>query len=169
MSLTNAAERFVILSDQFNRLESLAAEDGPLFPIRGYARKGAEHIARLAGIYTLINDPQAQTVSADAIKFGATLMLDFYISEMLRLYEGHQVTAEIRLAEHLRQWLKKRDYIHIQQVYQSGPRAIRTKAAALTAIQTLVQHNWLSRVEGGMVLNGMKYKEVWKVVREEAL
>lgn len=164
--LTLDPEAKALWIDQFNRLEGLAAENGPLFPIRGYARKGAEHIARLAGIYTLLNDPQAQTVPVEAVQFGATLMLDFYIPEMLRLHEGQTVSPEIHQAERLRQWLKGRDFIHLQQVYQSGPRLIRSKSAALIAIQTLVNHGWLVPISGGMVLQGVKRKEVWQVVDE---
>lgn len=153
--------------ENFNRLEGLAAQDSPLFPIRGYVRKAAEHIARLAGIFTLMNDPEAQTVPVEAVEFGSTLMLDFYLPEMLRLHEGNLVSPEIVAAERLLKWVRGRQYIHLAEVYQHGPRPIRTKAAAIQAITTLVNHGWLTHEVSGREIDGIQRKDVWKVVQGE--
>jgi hypothetical protein len=153
--------------EHFNRLEDMAAEDGPLFAIRGYARKTAEHIARLAGVFALMADPKATTVPLAAVEAGAELMLDFYLNEMLRLHEGNAISQDVLTAQRLLEWVKSREVIHLSQVYQHGPRPIRTKEAALKAINTLVNHGWLMRIEGGVTLDGIHRRDAWRVVQED--
>ena len=150
----------------FDALESFAAESGPLFPVRGFARKGAEHIARLSGVFALMNDPTATTVPIDAVQSGMELVLGFYANEMLRLHQGNQVSVEMLTAQKLLEWVRDKEVIYARQVYQFGPASIRCRETALKAINTLVQHGWLVKVDGGTEVDNSFRKDAWRVVRE---
>lgn len=154
--------------EHYNHIESLAQSSGPLFPIRGYARKCAELIGRIACGLTLLSNPAAAVIADDAIENAAVLMLDYYLNEMLRHFEGLQVGKEVVLAQRLLEWTCNREFVYPSQVYQFGPYCIRTRDQATKAISVLESHGWLIRVPGGMELDGQKRRDVWRVIREEA-
>lgn len=154
--------------EHYNHIESLAQSGGPLFPIRGYARKCAELIGRIACGLTLLSNPDATIIADDVIENAAVLMLDYYLNEMLRHFEGFQVSKEVAQAQRLLEWMHDHDFIYPRQVYQHGPYGIRTREQAHKAISVLESHGWLIRVPGGMELDGQKRRDVWRVIREEA-
>jgi hypothetical protein len=153
--------------EHYNHIESLAQSGGPLFPIRGYARKCAELIGRIACGLTLLSTPDATVIADDVIENAAVLMLDYYLNEMLRHFEGLQVGKEVVLAQRLLEWTRTREFVYPSQVYQFGPYCIRTRDQATKAISVLESHGWLVRVPGGMELDGQKRRDVWRVIREE--
>ena len=153
--------------EHYNHIESLAQSGGPLFPIRGYARKCAELIGRIACGLTLLSNPDATVIADDVIENAAVLMLDYYLNEMLRHFEGFQVSKEVAQAQRLLEWMHDHDFIYPRQVYQHGPYGIRTRDQAHKAIGVLESHGWLIRVPGGMELDGQKRRDVWRVLREE--
>ncbi len=76
---TDGAPVFTDLHDQFER--GIA---GALNPIRGLASKAAEHLGRIAAIFTVVDDPGARSVTEDAMQRAAVHM-EFYLGEALRL------------------------------------------------------------------------------------
>lgn len=153
--------------EHYNHIESLAQSGGPLFPIRGYARKCAELIGRMACGLTLLSNPDAATIADDVIENAAVLLQDYYLNEMLRHFEGFQVSKEVAQAQRLLEWMHDHDFIYPRQVYQHGPYGIRTREQAHKAISVLESHGWLVKVPGGMELDGQKRRDVWRVIREE--
>lgn len=77
---------------------------GQYLDIKGFAGKGTEHAARLAGVITLMENPQATVISLDAM-IGAVNLVEFYMGELMRLI-GVKPDDELDKAQELLEWLK---------------------------------------------------------------
>ncbi len=161
-----AASAWGRLADE---IERKLATCGAYEPIRGFANKLAEHVARIAGVLTIIDDIDARTIGADALGRAAAIG-DYYASEALRLFEAGHVAREVREAEKLLDWLMTswaEPKIGLVAIYQKGPNSIRDAAAAKRAVGVLESHDWLTRLEGGgHRVAGRPVKEAWRVNRE---
>lgn len=144
--------------------ESELGEGGRFRAVAGFANKAPEHAARLAAVLTLIEDQDAPEVPAEAMANGIRLV-EHYRAEALRLVQEADVPEHLKAAERLRVWLIenwKKEVVSLPEIYQRGPYALRTAAAARAAAGVLVQHGWLVPADP---LPGTKAKEVWHVVR----
>ena len=135
-------------------------------PIRGFANKLAEHIARLAGVITIVENANAGVINTDFLE-RATILGDFYASEALRLFDATNVTAEIQQAEKLLTWLQEswdEPMISLVDIYQTGPNSIRVASTAKKAVAILEQHGWLKKAEGkSHFVNGRNVRDAWEI------
>jgi hypothetical protein len=152
------------------------SEDGVLRPISGIAAKAAEHALRLAGVLTLTENINAESVSRPHVEAGITLAR-YYLSEALRLFDSARVNPDLVLAEKLLVWLRARDansrnsigglippvLIYPVLIYQHGPNALRDKATAKKIIGILEDHGWLHRIDGGEVVDDKHRRDAWSV------
>jgi hypothetical protein len=152
-----------------DEIERKLAGGGTYEPIRGLGNKLAEHVARLAGVLTIIDNADVRSIGADALG-RAAMIGDYYASEALRLFEAGQVAPEVRAAEKLLDWLMSswgEPNIGLVAIYQKGPNSIRDAGAAKRAVGILESHNWLTRLEGnGHQVGGKPVKEAWRINRE---
>lgn len=136
--------------------------------IKGLGNKLAEHVARIAGILTLVENPYASLISCDAL--GRAAMLgDFYASEALRLFENGSTSPEILQAEKLHNWLQSwpEDKIGLVAIYQHGPNSIRDKSTATKAVSILEDHGWLIKLDkGNHAVAGKCVRDAWFIYRE---
>jgi hypothetical protein len=164
--LTDAAEaRWIEFSDT---VEGMMGVNGELRRISAFASKLGEHVLRIAGVLTLIDDVHAQHIQIEALERSISIA-DYYMVEQLRIYEAGHIPDDLRLAIELLDWLQNiwtGDIIGLVVVYQRGPRSIRSKKVAKAAIQVLVDHNWLVELDGGHVVDGKKVKLAWRIIRE---
>jgi hypothetical protein len=139
--------------------------EGKIFaPIRGFANKAAEHAARIAGVLALVEDLHRRSISKRSMEAGIALC-EFYLSEALRLFEAGACDPDLVLAEKLLSWaLAQGEYIHLAQVYQFGPNALRDAKTARRIAGLLQDHGWLRSVEDKEI-DGMKRREAWQVVQ----
>ncbi len=104
----------------------------------------SEDIARLAGTFAVF-DGDAQ-IGEEHIERAAALMRH-YLDEALRLWGAGQVSAELRLAQEVLNWLRERvgpgRIIPMAAIYRLGPSATRSASAARKGLQVLVQHGWV--------------------------
>jgi len=128
----------------YNDIERSLGADGRLAPVRSLASKAPEHIARLAGTFAVF-DGDAQ-IGEEHIERAAALMRH-YLDEALRLWGAGQVSAELKLAQEVLNWLRERmgpgRIIPMADIYRLGPSAIRSASAARKVLQVLVQHGWV--------------------------
>ena len=151
-----------------DEIERKLATGGVYEPIRGFANKLAEHVARIAGVLTIVDDADASSIGADTLGRAAAVA-DFYASEALRLFEAGHVAPVVREAEKLLGWLWTwpEPNIGLVAIYQKGPNSIRDSAAAKRAVAILESHNWLVRLEGsGHCVAGKPVREAWRIVKE---
>jgi hypothetical protein len=147
-----------------NHVEAQLGDGKALAPIRGFGNKAAEHAARLAAIVTLVEDHEAATIDTREMKAGIALA-EFYLSEALRLFDAAVADPELVVAEATLAWLQQYEVVHLAQVYQCGPNAVRDAKTARRILTILEEHGWLSRLDGGADLDGTHRREAWRVSR----
>jgi hypothetical protein len=150
-------------------VEKLLGAGGKLEPVRGFANKLPEHAARIAAVLTMIDDPRATTIRADALERAITIA-DYYTTEALRLFEAGSCSPELRQAEKLLEWIKTswgEPLIGLKVIYQFGPNSIRDAAAAKKAVSILEDHGWLKRSDApNPTVAGKIVREAWRIVKE---
>jgi hypothetical protein len=152
-----------------DHIERQLAPDGALDTIRGLANKLPEHAARIAGVLTLVADLEAGAVTAERMEAGIELA-DHYAAEALRLYEVSRTDHRLRNADRLRLWLLHtwpEPLVSLPDIYQKGPNRIRSAADARPLVELIEQHGWLTRVEAGAEVAGVRRREAWAIQRPE--
>jgi hypothetical protein len=138
---------------------------GDLQPISGFAAKLPEHAARIAGVLSMFENPDAVQIDAAALMNGITLSRH-YAAAALRLHGQSRLDADLLNAEMLLEWARlkaDRGLISLPDIVQTGPNRIRETATARRLVKILEQHRQLERVRG-TVVNGKDRREVWRVV-----
>jgi hypothetical protein len=117
----------------------------------------------------MIENPDISEIPLPVVEAGIAL-LDYYLTETLRLHACGVCAPDIALAEKLLAWLHSSpgNHVHLTQVYQRGPYGIRDAETARRVLGILEKHRWLIRIEDGMTLGGKHRKDVWGVIRKEA-
>ena len=118
----------------FNEIERQQGNGRELDGARPFASKAAEHAARIAGIITLVQDPQATQIEGLAMD-AAIELTGFYLTEHLRLTgAGRQERIDGRLRT-LLAWLQSAGaMVSKQHVLQKSPRSIGRTAAMLNPL-----------------------------------
>ena len=149
--LALSPEARTLLVAAHNDIEGAMKEDCDLAVVREFASKAAEHACRLAGVLTLLADPDAIAVTEETMH-AALELAQAYIREHVRLAGSANVSREISHAVKLLEWIKrnKRHEITARKVMQLGPYAIREAPGAKAALRTLVEHGWLVN-DGGSI------------------
>ena len=167
-TLALASDARTLLIRFYDEIERAQGRGGDLAHVTGYASKAAEQAARIAGVFSLWRDLDAQQVvahdMADAIE-----LAQYYLSEAARLGDVAQVSAETDKAEKLRTWLLERwehDDIITREVVQSGPNVLRETKAARASLAILEGHGWLVPLETETIIRGRARKEAWRIVRQ---
>lgn len=146
-------------------IEAQLADGQPLETVRGFASKAAEHAARIAGVLALLQDANTPAIGVAEVESGIALM-DYYLTEALRLQAAGIADPDLQVADRLRQWCAGRSVVHLREIYQHGPRPIRDADTARRIVTILVKHGWLIRLPEGAEIEGTRHKECWRVVRE---
>jgi hypothetical protein len=135
-------------------------------PIRGLGSKLPEHAARIAGVMALVADPDASEIGLEAMAGGIELAR-YYAAEALRLVEAGLTHPDLVLAEKLLRWLHAdpdRDAVHLAEIYQLGPNAIRDKQTALRIVTILVDHGWLRPLKPGTEVDGRRRRDARRII-----
>jgi Protein of unknown function (DUF3987)/Primase C terminal 1 (PriCT-1) len=147
-------------------IEAEQRDGGDYASVRPWASKAASQVLRIAGVLTLLQDPDAGVIHQQAIDSAAAL-IDHYLGEAIRLVGTASVPLEIRNAEALRDWChrERKELLHSKAALQFGPTGIRTVAAFNSAIEVLERHYWAERVEGGCEIDGAHRRRAWRIRR----
>lgn len=131
--------------------------------IRPWASKAPAQILRIAGVQTIIEDPDAGVIGAEAIERAAMLM-QYYLREAVRIVGTASVPAVIRHAEQLRDWCHREriTLLHSRAALQYGPGCIRTVDAFDDAIAVLERTGWARRVDR-CEIDGAMRRKVWQI------
>lgn len=129
--------------------------------VRGFGAKLTEHAVRIAAVLAAIEG--ATIITATAMTNGINLA-NFYAAEVLRLADDAIVSADLRAADRLRQWLSGREsaLVHLGEIYQFGPSHVRDKATAQRLMKVLEEHGYVSGIEGGAEIDGHHRRDVWR-------
>jgi hypothetical protein len=149
-----------------DHVEPQQAAGQSLEGITGFASKAGEHAARLAGMLALMAG--RSRVSGHDMGHGVKLA-DYYTSEAVRMFSQSMIAPEVRDAEDLRQWLETRPemkIVSVTQIVQRGPNRFRVAKAVRQICGILVDHGYLTPIEGGAVHEGRMQSEVFSVWRK---
>jgi hypothetical protein len=159
-----------LLEEFYNRVE-LALNKGEAFEyMTGFAAKAPEMAVRIAGVQTLYADENATEITGEMILNGIAMM-DWYLSEMLRVTDTGRPNEELCAAEELRQWVVNRwaeEFIDKRTMMKNGPGHLRDGNTLHRCIQKLEEHGWLVREVGRQEINGSNSRTFWRVVRSRA-
>jgi hypothetical protein len=149
-------------------IEQQLAPDKRYAMCKPWASKAAEQCLRIAGVLTLIEDPDAATISAPTIDRAAELAL-WHLGEAARLAGTAELPTDVRDAEALLNWCHAtgRDCLYSTVALNKGPSRIRERSRFMRAIGELEDAGWAEPVDGGMELDGKHRRNVWRVVRAE--
>lgn len=162
LEMTNDAKAIWIAFG--NYVESEQAEEGSYRQVSGLASKASEHAARLAAIIQVFENPNATYIDIKYMKLGIELM-NFYLTEAIRIKQAALDSSELMEAEKLLEWLKeeKIQLIYPAKIYQFGPSSLRSKKKASEIISVLVDHGYLVSEEKPIAVDGKVRKKLWRV------
>jgi hypothetical protein len=130
-------------------------KDGPYRAIRRSANKAAEQALRIAAVLTLFDNADATVIVLETLERAITLTR-FYLDEAIRIMELSCIDQDLELAQKVEEWMKKKTtetgadkIFSLQEIYQCGPREVRSKKAALNIMQILADHGIALTVEKG--------------------
>ena len=126
-----------------NQVETAQGWGEELSEITGFASKAAEQAARIAGVFTGFEDPEASEIS-ETTMLDATLLMGWYLSEAQRLFGGGAADASLTLAQTALEWLQRkypRAPFKKRDLMRFGPSAIRDTKRAEQVINTLHKHH----------------------------
>ncbi len=113
----------------YNEIERQQADGGELAQARPFASKAAEHAARIAGVMSTLEDPEARTIGAQAIEC-AIVVAGFYVNEHLRLTGASKDAQHVANLAALWDWMQARgNTVPGKDVLQRSPRRIRSLKA----------------------------------------
>ncbi|MFT4255940.1 MAG: DUF3987 domain-containing protein [Pseudoxanthomonas sp.] len=159
------ADAFAMYRQLHDTVEGHMGPNGRFAQVKAWASKTAEQALRIAGVLTLVEDAHAAAITGPTMERAAELAL-WHLNEALRLAGTAEVSPETRDAEALLEWAHAtgRSVIYSTEVMNKGPNRIREREAFLAAIAELVAAGWAHPVEGGMVLDGARRRQVWRIV-----
>ncbi|NYH94538.1 YfjI family protein [Novosphingobium marinum] len=163
-SLHLTAEARALWVDFANELEQKMGPGGELASLKAFASKLPENAGRIAGILTLVNDPDAVVIERDTLASAITIA-NHYLSETVRLTNAGGIDPELRRAAELLKWLNERGdpVIGLSTIYQYGPASIRDAKKAREAMGVLAEHRWVKSLKGGAEIDGKRVREAWRV------
>ncbi len=159
---TEAKNIWIAFADH---IEVLQREVGDLYPIKGFASKAAEHAARIAGVLSIFETPDAVEISGEAVN-GGIAIAQYYIGEALRLFHSASDDQDLIIAQKVFDWGMQQGggVIAIAELYRSGQNAVRNKKTAERMIEILEQHHRAEKIDGGAEINGKPRRDVWRLM-----
>lgn len=140
----------------YNQVEAEQADGYELAQARPFASKAAEHAARIAGILTLVNNPDASAIDDEAMAC-AIKVTTFYIREHLRLMGTSKEAQIARQLAVLWTWLRERGgIVSAADILQRTPRAVRNlkKDGIDPLLSELEQRGYIRPAAGGWEVRG---------------
>lgn len=163
LPLAEDAKKLAVMSS--NQFETLMARGGDLAELRDRTSKAVENACRIAGVLAAIEGGlSVREIGKDHLARGLVLV-QWYLSETLRIKTLAQVPTEIMDAEALMRWLQDRNMrrFYSVQVMQSGPTRIRRKEALNEVLKVLDEAGYIGRLPSGQVIDGKARRLSWEV------
>jgi hypothetical protein len=148
-----------------NATERELAEGGKYASVRAWAAKAGAQVLRVAGVLTLVDNPDARAIARETIARACELVL-WHLGEAVRIVGTSAIPPEVQDAEALLDWCHKtgRKLLHSRAALRLGPYRVRTRQAFDAAMQELERSGWAVPVEGGAKVDGKQRRRVWCIV-----
>lgn len=148
----------------YNDTERRQGKDSDLCEVRGLASKIAEHAARLAGIIAFFDDVEITEIGSAALDGGIALA-KHYLQEALRLHGTGKTDERLQNAQALYSWLNAsgKSNVTLVEIYQRGPKCLRDARTARELVNILIEHGFMAPMAEGLVFDGAKRSEAFRV------
>jgi putative DNA primase/helicase len=149
-----------------NQFETLMARGADLAELRDRTSKAVENACRIAGVLAVIEGG----LTVRAIDTGhlerALILVQWYLSEALRIRGAAAIPQSVSDAELLSLWLHERGFkqFRSKQVLNSGPNQLRNKTRLTAATSELVTNGYLAENEKGTIVNDVAARKSWRVL-----
>ena len=149
-----------------NQFETLMARGADLAELRDRTSKAVENACRIAGVLAVIEGG----LTVRAIDTGhlerALILVQWYLSEALRIRGAAAIPQSVSDAELLSVWLHERGFkqFRSKQVLNSGPNQLRNKTRLTAATSELVTNGYLAENEKGTIVNDVAARKSWRVL-----
>jgi hypothetical protein len=164
LPLTDEAKMLAVEAN--NQFELLMAAGADLGELRDRTSKAVENACRMAGILAVIEGGlKIRTIESIHLE-RALILMQWYLSEALRIRGASTIPQSVIDAEMLSKWLHHHDMkqFRLRQILKSGPNQIRNKKRSMSAITELVVNGYLAENEGGVIVDGVAAKNSWRVL-----
>lgn len=149
-----------------NQFESMMKSGGVLAELRDRTSKALENACRIAAILAVIKGGlEVREIDETHLK-PALVLIQWYLSEALRIRGAAAIPRSVSDAEQLSAWLKDNNLrmFRSKQVLNLGPNPIRNKPRFMAAIAELVAGGYLTENPPGTVVGEVKARKSWTVV-----
>ena len=149
-----------------NQFESLMAKGADLAELRDRASKAVENACRIAGVLAVIEGGLSVRLIEKIQLERALVLVQWYLSEALRIRGATSIPQSVLDAEQLSAWLYTRSLkqFRSKQILKSGPNQLRNKTRLMAAIYELVSNGYLVENEKGTVVDGVAATKSWRVI-----
>jgi len=136
-----------IWTDYANCIEAQIKPGGRYQHIGADASKNAQHAARIAGCFHVLEHGPTGDVSKATISRAITIS-NWYLEETRRIFNMVKKTEAVENAESLLEWLagKDGDRIKLNDILQNGPSPVRDSKIRDAAVDLLERSDWVKRV-----------------------
>jgi len=144
LSLTPEAKE-ALIGFQNECVEKHIGVDQSLEPISDFASKMSENAVRLAGMFCFYEHENAEHPIDEKHLYAGVELVKYYAKEQLRHIDCNEISEDLLLAQKLWTWIRKKKCYEfsLQMVYQTGPRALRSKAQAERILNILIEHRYI--------------------------
>ncbi|MBZ0265259.1 DUF3987 domain-containing protein [bacterium] len=166
--LTFTSEAKPIWVNFSNEIEGQIGKGGEYESIKGFAGKLAEQAARIAGVFSVMQNQHCERIEGETMQQACTIAR-FYGGEALRLFQAGKVNPHLEECEKVLDWIFSswdEGYISPPDIYQLAPGSVRDRRKAKKILATLENHAWIVREPEGAVTRGIKRKEAYRIRRE---
>ena len=164
-TLTLEKEARAHLIDFYNVVERLQLEGEVYSKISGFAGKAAEQAARIAGNLALFENPNATSVALSQMEV-ATVLMQFYLGEAVRIFDTGNVSSQVQEAQMLKNWLLTKwtePLVDLTAINKFGPGSLRSTPAVKNLITMLEEYKWLVRVDERVRIKDRWSKRAYRI------
>ncbi len=153
--IRTSPEAKAIWIHHYNSLEMGCCEGGAFAAHAGYVTRFPEQTLRLAGILTLVEDLDADEITADAMS-RAVMLADYYLQSAIHLFAKAPADNDEFQARTLLNWMREKQLelklpaIPVRLIYKDGPRSARSVERARKLLKILEERGDVSKYESAV-------------------
>lgn len=168
-TLALTEEAMTLWIEAHDDIEKKLGQNCEFSEIKATGSKAPDNILRIAGVLTLVENPEACTINEECM-FKAITLGTFYQYEALRLTTKNKLDLALPRAQMLLDWLQEEKEKHnrtlfsSRQIYRNAPSETKIKgkkAPAMKLITVLVEYGWLKPAPKDTEIDGKVCKEAW--------
>ena len=165
-SLNVSRDAKALWMDAYNAIEAQLAPKMELVNIKPTAAKTAEQIIRIAGVLTLVDDPNANNIGAECME-RAIQIGSWYLKEALRLTQSSDANCDFVIANKVKDWIidKELKLVTVNCINKNKVAKLNSAKRGREILNLLEDNGWLIRLPADTMVGGKAVKESWRLSR----